>query len=182
MLYYGNEQKGDPVEKFDIKNRKGKSLPKEIQSLNAYMNGVKYLLVARLSRANLFEMHSHRNFQLSLSTAIDTNYSFSCEMFLKSIILFDKGNARGHNLKELYDELPVDIKDLIKSQKIFSKDSLQIEFEELLEMMGDSFVFFRYDNENTGFTTNMNFLRGLAECLESISYKLIEPYVKHTLY
>ncbi len=172
------------MEKFDIKNQKGKSRPKEIQSLRAYMNGVKYLSVARLSGANWFEIvpYPHRNFQLSLSSAIYTNYSFSCEMFLKSIILFHKGSVHGHNLKELYDKLPDNIKDLIKSQKMFSKESLQIQFEELLEMMGDSFVFFRYDNENEGYTTNMNFLRGFAECLESISYELIEPYVKHALY
>lgn len=172
------------MEKFDINNRNGKSNAKEIQALSAYMNGVKYLSVARLSGGNWFEIvpYSYRNFQLSLSSAIYTNYSFSCEMFLKSIILFNQGSIHGHNLKKLYDELTDNTKNFIKSQKIFSLESLQIEFEELLEMMGDSFVFFRYDNENNGYTTKMNFLRDFSECLESISYELIEPYVNHALY
>lgn len=136
------------------------------------MNGVKYLSVARLSRGDMFEIvpYPYRDFKLSLSTALYANYSFSCEMFLKSIILFYSGKVHGHNLKELYNKLLANIKDLIQSQKIFSKESLQIEFEDLLEKMGDSFVFFRYNNENAGFTTNMNFLCGFAECLENISY------------
>ena len=182
--FFRYKQKVKSMEKFNINNRKGKSLPKEIQSLKAYMNGVKYLSIARLSEARYLKVmpYPHREFQLSLSTAIDTNYSFSCEMFLKSIIIFHEGNAHGHNLKILYDQLPTDTKNLTKSQKMFSKESLKIEFEELLEMMGDSFVFFRYDNENTGYTTNLHFLRAFAEYLEIISFEIIKPYVKHGLY
>lgn len=170
------------MEKFDIKDRKGKAHSKEVQSLKAYMNGVKYLLVARCSGSDYLELKSYeyRNFKVSLDPATDANYAFSCEMFLKSIILYNEGDARGHNLKKLYDELPNKIKVEIKSQKMFSKDLLQIEFEELLEMMGDSFVFFRYDNENSGYTTNKNFLRFLSEFLELISYELIKP--KRALY
>jgi hypothetical protein len=86
--------------------------------------------------------------------------TFASELFLKSLLLLDgKGEARGHNLKELYDQLSEEMKNKMRAEwaKMLSETPGQLEqlekrfgvtiprdLETSLSECGDAFVLLRY--------------------------------------
>jgi hypothetical protein len=77
------------------------------------------------------------------------NVSFSCELFLKAIMLHQSSTNecdKGHDLKKLYEKLDINIKNSIEG--IYSKNGGNKPIDELLKEEGKSFIEWRYAYEH----------------------------------
>jgi len=110
------------------------------------------------------------------------NTCFCIEVGLKSLLKGQGLNARGHELKTLFDQLNPTNKGLIENYIIqFSKDPTKYQqwFEDNLDEVNEGFVKWRYFYEATQTPTstsnvvnsvsaNLNFLKRLMEAIDSI--------------
>lgn len=91
---------------------------------------------------------------------------FACEIYMKSIIynedLHNKIKIRGHGLDELFQMLPSDIKEKVKSQIN--------NIEELLPAIGKLFMILRYDFECNHIGGEYFLVFKLMEILKEISH------------
>ena len=92
------------------------------------------------------------------------NVSFSCELFLKCLLVENKLPAKGHNLKELFDRLDNEQKQQIE------KRTKTTDFDTILEIHSDYFVNFRYFHEKSEEISivNLSFMFSFANSLKSV--------------
>lgn len=81
---------------------------------------------------------------------IIVNISFSCELFIKCLLAKNKAPTKGHNLKELFDELDNEQRQQIKT---LTKEN---DFDIVLKNHSDFFVKYRYVYEKDNKITNVN--------------------------
>lgn len=90
--------------------------------------------------------------------ALCTNIAFACELYIKSLLFRECVDCRKkHDLLELYNMLPIKIKEGIKEIHPCSnskKDRFELELKEL----GKAFIVFRYAYERKRLAWNMQFL------------------------
>lgn len=113
---------------------------------------------------------------LTLGNMISSSISFSCELFLKSLLLFYntgfRDNTDGHNLEELYNLLPKEICGLIKDR--MTAYCPNDDFKLTLHEVGNTFMVSRYSCEQDEICTNVEFLFNLAKALMTVFDELRE--------
>lgn len=96
------------------------------------------------------------------------NMSFACELYLKSLLSDgNKGNL-GHDIKELFDDLSNEKKEIIKNSLEFRGDK---EFEKNIKINKDVFKNWRYAFEKKEKTVDIIFLENFANVLHDIAEK-----------
>lgn len=99
--------------------------------------------------------------------ALCTNISFSCELYLKSLLFYEKIDCmKKHDLSELYSMLPSKIKKDLKELHPCGNSSKN-RFELELKELGKAFIVFRYAYERKRLAWNMQFLIELVLTLKS---------------
>lgn len=100
------------------------------------------------------------------------NGMFACELYLKSMLPNNdwKGNRSAHNLRYLYQRLPVETKDRLRAIIKPKLDWQNKSFDECLRLISNGFQFWRYIHESEDFgELGLNgTLRVLPAFLESI--------------
>lgn len=105
-------------------------------------------------------------------SALCTNMSFACELYIKSLLFYEKIECRNkHDLFELYNMLPNQIKNEIKKYHPCSNINKDM-FEQELKELGKSFVVFRYSYERKSLAWNMQFLIELIQTLNFYTNKI----------
>lgn len=102
-----------------------------------------------------------------------SNVSFSCELYLKALLFgceIDFGNT--HGLKNLFDKLPLNIKEYISRN--IDIDNREREFELCLAEQNEAFVTYRYMNEVKSIAANPRFLFAFAHILKYVYETLTE--------
>lgn len=110
---------------------------------------------------------------LELMPVILSNVSFSCELYLKALLFgyeIDFGNT--HGLKNLFDKLPLNIKEYISRN--IDIDNREREFELCLAEQNEAFVTYRYMNEVKSIAANPRFLFAFAHILKYVYETLTE--------
>lgn len=113
------------------------------------------------------------NNSLELMPVILSNVSFSCELYLKALLFaceIDFGNT--HGLKNLFDKLPLNIKEYISRN--IDIDNREREFELCLAEQNEAFVTYRYMNEVKSIAANPRFLFAFAHILKYVYETLTE--------
>lgn len=85
--------------------------------------------------------HTDTNEYMLYMYAVTANVSFSCELFLKAILIYNEmqENIKTHEIKKLFNLLPENIKDEIKKQ-YSGKEKL----DKLLSEINNQFIDWRY--------------------------------------
>ena len=98
------------------------------------------------------------------------NISFSCELFLKCLLVKNERPTKGHNLKELFDKLDNEQRKQIK------KLTKENDFDIVLKNHSTYFEKFRYVYEEDKEITNVNllFLFSFANSLKVLSRRLCD--------
>lgn len=140
--------------KLDNKiNKFSKNDPKLIKS--TFLQAKEYHLASTI----LTKQHE-ANFEGEKIYLISSSYSlaaFSCELYLKTILLLYGKDAHGHKLLELYSKLPeVEKIKIIKFFEVY--DLSQEKFTKELEDISQAFVVIRYSNELKSIAFNGKFL------------------------
>ena len=123
---------------------------------------------ANLDAAKILLSESKNNSILLFPTTVLG--AFSCELFLKCLLLHNGKKLNVHKLLDLYnslnEEFKIDIISLIRN-------ATEEEFKENLKCYSNIFVDARYFNEKTTTLFNPDFVICFAEILDSISSKKI---------
>ena len=113
---------------------------------------------------------------LDCTQPLIANAAFTCELYLKSLLLREKFNfyaikkpENKHDLFDLYNHLSQQIKEKIKGIHPCSNEKRE-NFELALKECGKAFEVLRYCCEYDEMTTNVQFLVELAGSLAEISY------------
>ena len=107
----------------------------------------------------------------SLMSVILTNISFSCELFLKSILYYYEIDFKNtHGLEKLFKMLPPDISEIIS--KTIPIENRETEFPLALKEQDEAFVSYRYMCEAKMLTGKPIFLFNFATTLMYV-YELI---------
>lgn len=97
------------------------------------------------------------------------NLAFSCELYLKYLLLcHDIDYGFTHNLEELYNLLPLSVRDNIQSSKEFKDDT---DFLENLHNYRNVFNDWRYCFENKFISVDVVFFDNFSSVLNKISKK-----------
>ena len=112
-----------------------------------------------------YRMHSH-----TVSGIV--NSAFSCEIFLKTLLVFNSKKPYGHELKVLWNDFKKSDREtalLIEKglQNWFNSKNDNL-FNELLNESSDAFEYWRYIYEKQNAKININFLIGLRTVLREI--------------
>lgn len=119
-----------------------------------------------------YRMHSH-----TVSGIV--NSAFSCEIFLKTLLVFNGKKSHGHELKVLWNDFKKSDREtaLLIEQRIqnwFNSKNDNL-FNELLNESSDAFEYWRYIYEKQNAKININFLIGLRTVLrETCCNKLFQ--------
>lgn len=97
------------------------------------------------------------------------NYAFSCEVYMKALLIKPGEEIKGHNLLELFDKLPHEIQMSIQQAVDCSKSP----FHEMLKNSSDLFEECRYLYEYNSLHVNLKFLQELSASLKAISHRTI---------
>lgn len=137
---------------------------KKIQNDAKLLTGTSYANAKANNDAAMILFHeSVNNSHLLFPTTVLA--SFSCELFLKTILLSKNIKSNSHSLLDLYNQQSEDIKNkIITKANGMSKQ----EFERLLEENKNAFVDTRYINEKYALYMNPDFLIKFAQLLENI--------------
>jgi len=93
--------------------------------------------------------------------AITANIAFSCELYLKCILLYEQQEIKGHYLDDLFSQIKsVEVKQQIKD---FVADK---DFDISLKEVRKAFEICRYENEYPVMACNMRFLGVLMASLK----------------
>lgn len=105
-----------------------------------------------------------------------TNAAFTCELYLKSLLLREKVNfytikkpENKHDLYDLYHHLSKPMRDKLKSIHPCTNEKKE-NFEQALKECGKAFEVLRYCCEYGAMVANVQFLVELAGSLAEISY------------
>lgn len=107
-----------------------------------------------------------------------TNLAFSCELYLKSILYYvnKEGKVVGHNIFKLFNQLPSDIRDEIKTNTDFKYQNPN-QFDLFFQEVGETFTFIRYCHEVNSFCVHFD-LFALAKSIRSSALKLYNEQVR----
>lgn len=110
------------------------------------------------------------NVFVQCTSATITNIAFSCELYLKSMLVLEKQSLeRGHSLDELYQRLDND------NTKLRIRDNTKsTDFDLELKELGKSFEVSRYVYEYTEMACNVIFLTSLIDTLRSECMTLLD--------
>ena len=101
------------------------------------------------------------------NSALLTNVSFACELYLKYLLLTNKIDCRNeHNLLKLFKKLPKETQENLKKIHPCGNTSID-KFELELEDIGHAFTIFRYIYERGNMAFNLQFLMELLFTLHS---------------
>ena len=100
---------------------------------------------------------------------IIVNISFSCELFIKCLLVKNKAPIKGHNLKELFDNLDNEQRQQIKG---LTKEN---DFDIVLKNHSDFFVKYRYvyEEDNKITSVNLAFMFALANSLKDVIKEIL---------
>lgn len=105
--------------------------------------------------------------------------TFSCELFSKAILYYEKeqGEVSGHELKKLYDDFPINVKNeikvIIKNEDNYLEESYSEErFIRFLEQISDEFSKWRYRFEYVKNNSNYSFALDYPKILKKVSENL----------
>lgn len=108
--------------------------------------------------------------------AVFTNIAFSCELYLKCLLFANQIVVKNeHNLFELFNKLPKEIRDQIKKSHPCGNISRE-EFITNLKEIGEAFPAFRYVYEKKEMAFNAQFLLELADLLHA---RITEKTISH---
>lgn len=82
---------------------------------------------------------------------VTINSAFACEVFLKAILMYqDKKIPRSHKLRDLYNALPKELKELIKREVSSGYPDMWTNLwgQDYLNSISDAFVKWRYNYEH----------------------------------
>lgn len=114
------------------------------------------------------------NLSLIKNGALMSNCFFSCELYLKSILLFNQISfGKKHSLSELFKLLPIDIQSDIKL-RYPQIDNRNLDFDKELDDICDGFEVFRYIYERDGFAFNLMFVISFSLVLCEIAHETIK--------
>ena len=146
----------------------GKNNLSKIRDLNLLAKTTWSNAKANLDAAKILLSESKNNSILLFPTTVLG--AFSCELFLKCLLLDNDKKLDSHKLLYLYnllnEEFKIDILSLVRN-------ATEEEFKENLKLYSNIFVDARYINEKTTTIFNPDFVICFAEILESISWKKI---------
>lgn len=100
------------------------------------------------------------------------NSAFSCEVFIKSLLIFngmDINDIRGHKLEKLWKELREQDLEITQNIEQIMKDifgNKTLEFENMLKNISNAFEYWRYIYEHKEGTIHLMFLRALRDALK----------------
>ena len=109
------------------------------------------------------------------TTACIVNSAFACEVFIKSLLVyngFSIDEIKGHKLRDLWDKykrVDCETANLVeqKMQEIFDSDNENM-FNELLDNISNAFEYWRYIYERRGGSINIGFLVNFRDLLRAI--------------
>lgn len=99
------------------------------------------------------------------------NIAFSCEVFLKSLLVFSEIEfGKEHELKELWSLIPPSLKDDINNEITLMGIEFEDEngFNDLLERSSNAFAKWRYIYEFSGLSGYPGFLRAFSDALREV--------------
>lgn len=121
------------------------------------------------------DFENFKNEDVGLFMPLATLMSFSCELFLKFILLVDSNinNVRSHNLKDLYDMVSNEMKYNIINMLLSRNPEFDVdEFQMYLSEIGSLFVESRYIHETCQLNISYEFLREFRNVLKDVSTDL----------
>jgi hypothetical protein len=90
--------------------------------------------------------------------------AFSTELGFKTLIMQAGGNARGHKLDELFNQLPKPSRNSIVAELRLNED----DFREALRNVSNAFVEWRYVYEQDRIQIDLGFLQRLSEATQHV--------------
>lgn len=135
-----------------------------------YKAAREYHLAATIVSANMQATLEGERMLLIMPAAMLA--AFSCELYLKAMLLTYGRSLRGHGLKQLFENLPGDVQAKIIELLIergHTKEDISLELDNLSE----AFVEIRYYHERTGFAFDTVFLHSLLVVLYNYCEKII---------
>ncbi len=157
--------------KLDPKNKANKFRPDNPQFIKSTYSAAKeYHLAATILSANMGAVFEGESMPLIMPAGMIA--AFSCELYLKALLLVNGCSLRGHSLKELFEKLPSHEQEIIMELLIergYTKDNILLELDNLSE----AFIEIRYSHERTGFAFNTVFLPSLLVVLYRRCKKII---------
>ena len=156
---------------FDMSKQQKRKLEddKDFQeyTIKCFEHGEGYRDVCMRCRSMMFGIHL---------PALMTNVAFACELYLKSLLFFERKDCRNHHdLFKLYNMLSDDMKSSVRILRTRKSDKRG--FELSLKENGEAFVVFRYMYENVTMSSDPQFLSELMDrcrelCLDVIPERL----------
>ncbi len=146
---------------FDLKKNRENNTNKnnEYRSKSFYEQGKRFYQAAWLL--------GEKDDKFNYLTVILTNASLSSELLLKSLLYSYNKKPHGHDLEELYNELPDDDKKYIKVETfkgIKHKDN----FELCLKEQKEAFTSYRYICEVDCCVLDINFIMGFGRAIYNL--------------
>lgn len=153
-------------------------------NLNAlYRNGLYYSESANIIENEILKRSKTKDFKkfekedVGLFMPVTTLLSFSCELFLKLIILIDSNqiNLKGHNLKILYNKMSEERKSditqiMLKRNPDFNKEKMEMSINEIAHLFVES----RYIHEKCNIIVSYEFLKEFRSSLIEICSNLMK--------
>jgi len=142
-----------------------------------YSQSADIILSEVISRSNNSDFESFEKTDIGLIIPATTLMSFSCELFLKLILVInlDITKVKGHNLESLYKQIPDKFKnDILQMMLDNNEDFNAEEFEICLHEIALLFIESRYVHEQCSIMISYEFLREFRNVLMIISARLID--------
>ena len=146
---------------FDLK----KNRENNVNNNNDYRSKSFYEQGKRFYEAAWFV--GERKDRFEYSSVILTNASLACELLLKAILYSYNIKPHGHNLEDLYNELPANDKKYIKDET-FKGIKVKDNFDLCLKEQKDAFINYRYICEVDCYVLNFNFIMGFGRAIYNL--------------
>lgn len=146
---------------FDLKKNKNNNsnFNNDFRSRSFYEQGKRFYETAWFV--------GERKDRFDYASVILTNASLACELLLKALLYSYNIKPYGHNLEDLYNQLPSDDKKYIKDETfvgITHKDN----FELCLKEQKDAFIIYRYICEVDCYVLDFNFIMGFGRAINNL--------------
>lgn len=136
-----------------------------------FLQAVRFLMASEKLNSMVMSLMKEDETFGQLYIVYIVNISFSCELFLKTLIADDKGRRppTTHDLKVLFEKLDPSLKADIKARVASGISQKNFDFQRDLETSNKSFDNWRYVYENPiGLEARIKFLQELARVIEQI--------------
>ena len=136
------------------------------------------ILIEKMQSAinRLVQGDKNASVDAALLVSIAVNGAFASELYMKSML---PDGTRGHELSKLYDQLPPDVQDDIKTRTVTNMRTLagvkeyeESQFDIDLVNMGNSFVDWRYFYQNNPKNASPQFYKALMMAVRTVATEL----------